>query len=364
MTNPATTRFPLAGQARTLVLIALSTLLLAGLGCRAQPWQGFPETIDPEFVWPLPPERPRVAYVMEIKSRDDLFTPSGGWKAFAEFIAGPPESRMIRPYALALHPAGGLLVTDPGRQIVHFYCWERRKYLTIGPKREGGLLSPVGVAALPDGRILVSDSRLNSIECFDRDGRWMGAFVATGQLGRPAGIAVDPQRGIVYVVDVTGHRIVMFDLEGRRVGVLGRRGENPGEFNFPTHLALSPEGNVIVADTMNFRIQILTPDGTPVRSIGRIGLAPGQFSRLKGLAVDGAGRVIAVEGLFDALEIFDSEGALLLHMGEPGSEPGQFWLPAGLAMDRKEGLLFVADSYNSRVQVFRFLDGKAAEIPR
>jgi sugar lactone lactonase YvrE len=50
----------------------------------------------------------------------------------------------------------------------------------------------------------------------------------------------------------------------------------------------------------------------------------------------------------------------LLSLGASGSGPGEFWLPAGLAFDDKEQLLFVADSYNSRVQVFRLIGAAAA----
>jgi sugar lactone lactonase YvrE len=69
---------------------------------------------------------------------------------------------------------------------------------------------------------------------------------------------------------------------------------------------------------------------------------------------------VAVEGLYDSLVFFDAEGRLLLNVGGPGSGPGEFWLPAGMAFDADRQLLFVADSYNSRVQVFRFLGADSA----
>jgi len=111
---------------------------------------------------------------------------------------------------------------------------------------------------------------------------------------------------------------------------------------------------------MNFRVQILEPDGTFVRSIGVAGDAPGGFAKPKGVAVDPRGRIMVVEGLHDAVQFFDWDGRLLLSLGASGSGPGEFWLPAGLAFDDKEQLLFVADSYNSRVQVFRLIGAAAA----
>ena len=335
------------------LLLAIMALCSA---CHMQPWGGFPRHINPELVWPTAPEQPKVAFVMEIRDHTDLFEEGGGWQTLKSWIAGQPDSTLVRPYALALHPVGGLLIADPGRQVVHFYDWSRRRYISIGPERTGGLPSPVGVVALPDGRILVSDSRLGSIESFDTDGKFLGPFCNGDLFQRPAGLAIDPARQQLYVVDVIAHRIGVLDWNGRLLRWIGERGDNPGQFNFPTHLALTPDGLPAISDSMNFRIQLVQPDGTPVRTVGQLGDAPGSFAQPKGVACDAQGRRIVVEGRHDAIQFFSPKGELLLSLGSPGSQPGQFWLPAGLCMDWMDGLLFVADSYNRRVQVFRLLE--------
>ena len=344
--------------AARLTLILVAAMALAA--CRAQPWTGFPPADAGAPAWSAAPERARIAYVGAIHDYGDLFPSRGFWQAFSALVAGSPDSRIGRPSALALHPDGGLLVADTARRRVHFFDWARQRYVVIGPARpRGGLPSPVGVAALPDGRILVSDSRLGSVEAFGSNGRWLGTFVETDTVERPAGLAVSVPRQEIYLVDVKGHAIAVFDFEGRLLRRMGRRGAEPGELNYPTHVALTPEGRLAVTDSMNFRVQVLDPDGVCMRLIGRMGKAPGQFSKPKGVAVDGAGRIVVVEGLYDALEFFDSEGHFLLHVGGSGSGPGEFWLPSGLACDAAEGLLFVADSYNARVQVFRLLEEPA-----
>ena len=340
-------RFATAG-----ILAAAMTLC----ACAGTPWAGFPNPAAPGNVFPPPPALPRVAYVQSIQSHEDIYKQSGGFAGIKAFLAGPEDSRIARPYEVALHPSGGLLVTDPGRQGVHFFRWSTRDYVFIGEDIEGGLPSPVGVAALPSGDILVSDSRRESVERFSAEGKWKGSFASGEDLGRPAGLAVDPPRGRVYIVDVTNHRVDVHDIEGRRIAAWGERGGAPGQFNYPTHIAVAPNGNVAVTDSMNFRVQLFTPGGQYLDTFGQLGNAPGQFSKPKGVAVDGDGNVIVVEGLYDALQFLNADGELLLSLGEPGSEPGQFWLPAGLAYDPAEGLLFVADGYNSRVQVFRLLD--------
>ena len=56
-----------------------------------------------------------------------------------------------------------------------------------------------------------------------------------------------------------------------------------------------------------------------------------------------------------AFKIFDPKGRYLLAFGGQGGKAGNFWLPSGLFIARDR--IYVADSYNQRVQVFQFLGG-------
>lgn len=330
-------------------IAALCAALLVA-GCATAPRDPFASPATGP-AWPAPPEPPRVSYVASIAKHQDLFAEGGMWNKVATAIGGPRDSHLVRPYAIAVDPAGGLLVSDPGAGCVHFFDWAHSRYTAIGAKLEGGLPSPVGVAIARDGTILVADSRLGRIERFGRRGQPLGPFGAA--LKRPAGIAVDPTSGEVYVADVLAHAIVVFDAEGRQLRTIGKNGSEAGEFNFPTHIALSGDGSLLVADSMNFRIQSFAPDGKPSASFGQPGDAQGDFAHPKGVAALGQGNFAAVEGLYDNVIFWNGAGQLLLTIGGAGSAPGEFWLPSGLAFDAGHQLLFVADSYNARVQVFR-----------
>jgi hypothetical protein len=60
--------------------------------------------------------------------------------------------------------------------------------------------------------------------------------------------------------------------------------------------------------------------------------------------------------LFHALQVFDDRGAFLLSLGGMGRERGEFWLPTGLFIDADDKI-YIADSYNQRVQVLRYIGG-------
>jgi DNA-binding beta-propeller fold protein YncE len=53
------------------------------------------------------------------------------------------------------------------------------------------------------------------------------------------------------------------------------------------------------------------------------------------------------------VQVFDRQGDLLYYFGGRGSAPGAFELPSGLFIARDDHV-YVVDSSNSRVQVFRY----------
>lgn len=325
-------------------------LLLAG--CATTPG---PLTLAPDMarVWPVPPDPPRVAYLHQIRVPKDAGVRESLGKRFLAVFTGRARPPAVEePIGLYADRDGWMLVADPGLQVVHIYNLKRHTYAQASALPGGRLASPVGVAFDPErGWVFVADSIHNAIFVYDTQGYYVGRF---GEgLTRVSGLAWDAPRKRLIAVDTGNHRVLMFDAEGRQVSVIGGRGDRPGEFNFPTHVAVAPDGTFYVSDSLNFRIQAFRPDGTPLRTVGRLGGVVGTFSKPKGVAVDDGGRLYVVDGIYDVVQIFDAEGQLLMHFGGAGSGPGGFWLPAGIAVAGND--LFVADTHNGRVQLFRLL---------
>jgi len=66
-----------------------------------------------------------------------------------------------------------------------------------------------------------------------------------------------------------------------------------------------------------------------------------------------------VDNQFENVQIFDRAGQLLMAFGGSGDGPGEFSLPSGITIDDRDRI-WVADSYNRRVQVFQYLAEDAA----
>jgi DNA-binding beta-propeller fold protein YncE len=72
------------------------------------------------------------------------------------------------------------------------------------------------------------------------------------------------------------------------------------------------------------------------------------------VAVDAAGNIYVVDAVFDNFQVFNAAGQLLLNVGEGGDGAGEFGLPAGIAIG-PDGRIYVADPFNHRVQIFKYL---------
>lgn len=301
--------------------------------------------------WPPPPATARIRYLGAISAKRDFEPPPSLWRRLVSVFVGEPGVRLVRPAAICMRGTT-LAIADPGAAVVHLLDLHERRWRRIASTPTGPLRSPVGVACLPGGRFVVSDSHRNGLWSYDKNGLPRGRFNDV-PLERPTGLIFDEVHGRLWVAETSAHRLRAFDAEGRELLRVGRRGAGAREFNYPTMLAADPDGGVWVTDSLNFRLQHVDSTGVLDRSFGVAGDREGAFARPRGVAVDASGRIFAVDALMDAVQIFDPRGRLLLAFGGRGTRPGQFWLPADVVLDGL-GHVFVADSFNQRIQVFAY----------
>lgn len=329
-----------------ILFVALAALVTCSpAGDRLQDQAANYESI----VWPPPPEQARIRLVAAFGEPEDIGITRSVFQRLWGLIAGSEPRNMVRPYAIAVD-GDRVAVTDPGAGAVHLYDMAQSSYERIEWAGEQLLSSPVGAAFVGDS-LYVADSALASIFVFDAGGKLTRTI---GGLERPTGLAWDGETGRLYVSDTLSHGVVVLNADGERLFRFGRRGTGNGEFNFPSHLTLS-DGRVYVNDTMNFRLQVFDLDGKFLSSFGSHGDGGGDFAQPKGVGVDREGHIYVVDALFNRVQIFNDEGALLLAFGGDGAAPGEFWLPSGIHIT--DDMIYVADSYNRRVQIFRFLGG-------
>jgi DNA-binding beta-propeller fold protein YncE len=324
-------------------------------GCGRPPGIVFEPLAEP-LRWPAPPDPPRIQYVGQLVTSDDLKPGRSFGQALGESLFGRHASRsMLTPFAVCTDGSDRVFVCDTNAQVVHVFDLDARTYERWRPDEADGVFSqPVGVAYdRPARRLLVADSVAGCIFVFVGDGTCLGA-IGAGLLDRPCGLAVDPDSGRIFVADTAAHQVAVLDAEGKLLDRIGTRGVGPGQFNFPTNVALDGAGRLYVADTLNFRVQVFDSALQPLGQIGSAGDLPGYFSQPKGVALDSEGHLYVVDAHFESVQIFDPQGQLLMTFGREGAGSGEFWLPAGIHIDPSDRI-WIADSYNRRVQVFQYL---------
>jgi sugar lactone lactonase YvrE len=348
-----------------MLLLALALTACASSGTvRGRLHYGMDDAPEGQkLMWPAAPEVPRFLYTGTLVGEPN-FRANGAERPTLErlgrWIVGldgvaPTPLVMQRPAALVGDDAGRLYVADVSKQAV-FVFDEKAGELLLWQQADAArrFLAPAGVALASD-RIFVSDAELGAVFVLDRQGEPRGTIGAR-ELERPTGIARDAVSGRLFVADTYAHDIKVFDDRGALVATLGQRGTAPGEFNFPSHLALS-HGELYVTDTLNNRVQVLrAADGAFLRQFGTRGLALGQLVRPKGVSVDGEGNVYVIESFYDSLLVYSPRGEFLMPIGGTGKATGRFYLPAGVWVDGRNRV-HVADMFNGRVVLFQFLGG-------
>ncbi len=173
--------------------------------------------------------------------------------------------------------------------------------------------APSSVAWTATNRLLVFNRGPNPLVEFDADGAFVRSW-GQGQYVRPHGMRLDAE-GNIWTTDVGGHTVRKMNPDGDVLMTLGVHRE-AGEWN----------------EEMNTRL-LMEPTDLAFGLAGEIYVIIGHGK--------GPPRVLK----------FDSVGRLLTTWGTQGTGPGEFDTPHSIVVD-SEGLVYVADRQNRRVQIF------------
>ncbi len=187
---------------------------------------------------------------------------------------------------------------------------------------------------------------------------------AGAKIPAPRGLAFD-SNGDLFVLDDAG-RILVFNPNGT---VKHHWSMPESDVGNPEGICLFQDGRIGVADTHYHRVVFFDRDGNLLTMHGELGEQSGQFVYLSAITQDSVGNYYVCEyGGNDRVQKFDVDGNFVVAFGGFGTDDGQFQRPMGIVW--RDGLLYVADAINNRIQTFRDdgqfvgLLGSEADRPR
>jgi DNA-binding beta-propeller fold protein YncE len=352
---------------RRAALFAGGAVAAGGLwlaGCASDPDRGKPEDEDPgQQLWPLPPERPRFAYELALRSLADIqrLDDDGRLRRALTGERAPTQKLLDKPAAVVAR-GGRIYVADTVRRGIVVFDVPRGKVFGFGGRKPGTLAKPIAMA-LDDRRLVyVADATLRRVMVYDHLGLFLREIGSPDDLQRPTGVAVDGAGERIYVIDRASndsdaHRVLIYDAGGRKLAEIGQRGRGDGEFNVPVQGVVDAQGRLHVLDAGNFRVQTFDAEGRFLRAFGSVGNGIGQFARPRGIACDPDGNLYVTDASFGNVQVFDPQGQLLLAIGRTGRAdlPGRFGLLTGVCVDETRRI-YLVDQLFSKIEVLRRLE--------
>ena len=272
--------------------------------------------------------------------------PLRDWRKLGEcqkVIQHSPEGG--RYTAVAMNSEGLLAVLDDCNNCVHFLTKEGALVRSIGKGVLGGVL--YGVAFNLRGNVWVAMYHNNKVVKLSQDGRLLQTICHAGSegdgLSSPWDVSVSPE-GLIYICDTDNHRVTVYDEEGNFLFAFGSKGNGPGCFEAPRDIAFGSDGLVYGTDGGNKRISVLSKEGTFKRYF-QPKYAPSC------IAATSDNHLLITSYFSHIVMVYTLEGKLVHEFGGEGADPGRFDGPAGICVDNN-GVVYVADRVNKRVQVF------------
>ena len=229
------------------------------------------------------------------------------------------------------------------------------KWGTYG-EENGQIHKASALTVVPSGNMYLSDQFNYRIQEFTSNGTFVTAWgtkgEGDGQFLHPHVPGVDSE-GNIYVSDRDLANVQKFTKDGKFIMKWAEEGTEDGQLSKPESVIIDSHDNIYVADFGNHRIQKFTNDGNFILKWGTKGVGDGEFNAPAGLSIDRNDNIYVTDRNNNRIQVFTANGTFLTKFGIEGSGPGQFILPEGVGVDKDTGLVYVADTGNFRIQVFK-----------
>lgn len=308
-------------------------------------------------------------------------------------VKGSENGQLKEAKGIATSKNGNLIVLDSNNNRLQEFSPSGKYEAKFGASGTGAgeMKSPYGMALDSKGNIWVADTANARIDEFNEKHEFVQAIgwgvnngeakletctsscqagiagAGAGQFDEPKDLTVTTG-GTVYVSDTLNDRIDEFSEKGEFVAAFGFGvsneknefqtctssckaglvGSGNGQFNGPTGISATANGNIWVADRSNNRVQEFNEKDEYLSKFGTYGTANGHLKEPKGLAVSATGDLWVSDTGNNRIQEFTPAGEFLAAFGDKGTGNAQFEEPWGITF-LANGITYIADNKNNRI---------------
>ena len=281
---------------------------------------------------------------------------------YIDLLKGFAENLPLRfPIDVCTGKSGGIYIVDSGLHMVLIF--NRKLVPEMVIDKTHGLTYPMSVAVDDTGMIYISEEAPDTrhkgrISVFDPLGRKRKTIEFKGFKGAETFMARDmaiDEQGNLYLAGGDSNPLVIISSDGTFIRSIQpiEKTTDEKEINAGvTRVALHGEHLYLLSEWQG-RIYVYNRDGKEIHAFGQKGGSTGKLSRAQGLTIDPSnGTSYVMDYMRHTLSIYDPSGRFVREFGGSGRGPGWFNYPKDICIDA-QGRLFVADTFNKRIQIFQ-----------
>lgn len=161
--------------------------------------------------------------------------------------------------------------------------------------------------------------------------------------------------GEVIITDTQRSSVMVFNSEFKLLKRFGSKGSNKGNFSSPKGIAVDNRNMLFIADSGNNRVVVSNIEGDTFKSIGTYGADRKEFVLPNDVALgqnkDQKQLIFVADTYNHRVQVLNLNGLFVAKFGTEGTGHGSFKFPQGVTTST-DGLVFISDTGNKRIQVF------------
>jgi hypothetical protein len=256
-----------------------------------------------------------------------------------------------KPEGIACNGKGQVVVGDTGNDRLVRFTYQDKTVSGTSVIKIPQLLAPARVHLNSKGDIYALDARKRRIVHLGPAGDFKDTLAFDGVPAPativPKSFTIDSADNI-YVLDEFSARVLALSAQGKFQRALAF----PDDAGFITDLAVDFSGNVLLLDSVKRRLYSAAKDAKGFTRLGSDMTEP--LATMPTYLTASKGTIFVVEGNGSSIVVVGRDGSFLTRQLTMGWEEGQLNHPSQICLDDRDEV-FVADTDNSRVQVFQLV---------